>query len=234
MRKLVFVVFATLFFNALRAQDVLPKITVKNINGKVIVSWLNDMVKSPRIINVQRSLDSLRNFVTIGSVINPENRENGFVDEHPLYPNLYYRIFLSFDGGSYMFSFSSRAIKFVPGFESLTVADSVALFHIRPSTTSSSRVYTGRDNNILLHLENAETKKYSVKFFDEDNRLVFTLNKLHEQELIVDKVNFVHSGWFFFEVYENGKMIERNKFFLPRDEKIMGTGEQGRKIRNKE
>lgn len=230
MRKILILLFSLFSFRAF-AQDVLPKITVKNLNGKIVVSWLNDMVKPPKVINIQRSFDSLRNFITIGTVINPENRENGYADEHPAYPNLYYRIFLSFEGGNYMFSFSARPVKVVPGFEALTVADSVALYHIKPANNSSSRVLMGRDNNILLHLENAETKKYSIRFFDEDNKPVLTLNKLHESDLILDKVNFVHSGWFFFEVYESGKLIERNKFYLPRDEKVNGTGEQGEKKR---
>jgi hypothetical protein len=131
-----------------------------------------------------------------------------------------------------MFSQSARPVKVVPGFESLTVADSVALYHIKPNNNSSSRIFTGRDNNVLLHLDNADTKKYSVKFFDEDNKNIFTLNKLHENDLIIDKVNFVHAGWFHFEVYESGKMIERNKFYIPRDERIVGGAEQGRKKKN--
>src|SRR5437773_10503945 len=81
------------------AQDPLPKISVKSINGKVIVSWLNDFVKPPKIIDIQRSFDSLRNYVTFGSVLNPENRENGYAVAKPLFTNMYYRVFVAFDGG---------------------------------------------------------------------------------------------------------------------------------------
>jgi len=218
--------------SALHAQDALPRITVKNINGKVIVSWLNDFVKPPKTINVQRSFDSLRNYVTIGSVLNPDNRENGYADTRPPYPNMYYRVFVAFEGGSYMFSGSARPVKMVPGFTELSTADSIALFHIKPVTYTSNRVHTGKENNVLLHLKDAETKKYSVKFYDEDNTLLFVLNKLHETDLIVDKVNFVHAGWFYFEVYESGKLLEKNKFYIPADEKSQSsTNEQGKKHR---
>ncbi|HMC98503.1 MAG TPA: hypothetical protein VKH37_00065, partial [Ferruginibacter sp.] len=141
------------------AQDALPQITVKNINGKIVVSWLNELVKPPTTINVQRSFDSLKNFVTIGSVLNPENHENGFADTKPLYSKMYYRVFISFEGGNYMFSVSGGPVKVVPGFEELSASDSVALFHVKTVTSGSTRVLPAKDNNIQLHLKDAETKK---------------------------------------------------------------------------
>ena len=232
MRKILFLFsFNLLTVLSLFAQEALPQITVKNINGKVIVSWLNDFVKPPKTINIQRSFDSLRNYVTIGSVLNPENRENGYADAKPLYANSYYRVFIAFEGGSYMFSTSSRPVKMVPGFTNLSTADSIALFHIRPVTYSSNRVRTGQDNNISLHLKDAETKKYTVKFYDEDRTLLFVLNKLHETDLIVDKVNFVHAGWFYFEVYESGKLLEKDKLFIPADDKTQSSNERGKKYK---
>ena len=233
MRKILLLLAFTLIFALpIFAQDPLPQISVKNINGKVIVSWLNDFVKPPKTINIQRSSDSLRNFVSIGSVLDPENRENGYADAKPLSTNMYYRVFIGFTKGSYMFSVSGRPVKMVPGFSGLSTADSIALFHIKPTTYASNRVHMGRDNNVLLHLQDAETKKYAVKFYDEDNTLLFVLNKLHETDLIVDKVNFVHAGWFHFEVYENGKLLEKNKFYVANDEKTQSSSnEQGKKHR---
>lgn len=200
------------------AQEPLPQITVKNINGKIVVSWLSDFAKPPKTINIQRSWDSLRNYTTIGTVLNPENRENGYADAKPPHDNLYYRVFVAFDGGAYLFSKTARPVKTPLEAAELSIGDSIALFNIKPVTYSSNRIHPGKDNNILLHLQDAETKKYSVKFFDEENTLLFTLNKLHETDLIIDKVNFVHVGWFYFEVYEGGKLLEKNRFFIPRDE----------------
>ena len=230
MRKILFLLgFTLLAALPLLAQEALPQITVKNINGKVIVSWLNDFVKLPKSISIQRSFDSLKNYVTIGSVLNPENRENGYADAKPLYTNLFYRVFVAFDGGSYMFSSPARPVKMIPGFSELSTADSIALFHIRPVTYASNRVRIGRDNNVTLYLKDAETKKYSVKFYDDDRNLLFVLNKLHETDLIVDKVNFVHAGWFYFEVYESGRLLEKDRVYIPADNKTQSSNERGKK-----
>lgn len=233
MRKILFLlVCSTAFFSfASFAQDALPQITVKNIRGKIIVSWLNDLTKPPKTINIQRSFDSLKNYITIGSVLNPENRENGYADEKAPWNNMYYRIFISFDGGSYLFSKVARPGKAVFSANELSIGDSIALFHIKPVAYNSSRIHPGKDNNIIVRLQDAETKKYSVRFYDDNNKLVFVLNKLHETDLVLDKVNFVHAGWFYFEVYESGKFIEKNKFYIPKDEKSQAaaTGERGKK-----
>ncbi len=225
MRKTFFLLCCITAIGSSRAhaQDALPQIAVKNISGKIIVSWLNDFTKVPKTINIQRSFDSLRNYTTIGSVLNPENRENGYADVKPPYNNMYYRIFIAFDGGSYFFSAVARPGK--PSFftTELSTGDSIALFHIKPVTYSSSRIHPGKDNNIMVHLQDAETKKYLIRFYDEDNKLLFILNKLHESDLIIDKVNFVHAGWFYFEVYESGKFLEKNKFYIPNDEKIQSV-----------
>jgi hypothetical protein len=215
------------------AQDALPQITVKNISGKIIVSWLIDLAKSPKTIDIQRSYDSLKNYITIGSVLNPENRENGYADATPPYNNMYYRVFIAFEGGSYFFSKVARPGKGSFFATELSTGDSIALFHIKPVTYNSSRIHPGKENNIIVHLQDAETKKYSVKFYDEDNKLLFVLNKLHETDLVIDKVNFVHAGWFYFEVFESGKFIEKNKFYIPKDEKIQQASynEQGKRNR---
>src|SRR5436190_22710839 len=86
------------------AQEILPAITVKNLKGKVIISWENEYPIKVKTINVQRSYDSTKNFTTIGSVPNPQKVENGFVDAKPPYNKMFYRVFIFFDGGEYIFS----------------------------------------------------------------------------------------------------------------------------------
>ena len=81
----------------------------------------------------------------------------------------------------------------------------------------SMYVYTARDGNIHLNLPDANSKKYSVKFFDESDNFLFEIKNLKEQSFIVDKTNFYHSGWFKFELYENGELLEKNKFYLPKE-----------------
>ena len=210
--------------NILFAQDKpLPFIQVKNLNNKIVVSWINDYTKPITALNIQRSYDSLQNYTTIGSVLSPQSRENGFADANFPYNKMYYRVFVSFEGGSYIITASARPVKeFYVADNALSekypwlVSNKDSGIVFPPSkpqiTYPSNTIFTAKDNNIIIHLVNAETKKYSVKFFDETEKFLFELTKLKEEYLIIEKVNFVHTGWFRFELYENGLLIETNKF----------------------
>jgi len=78
-------------------------------------------------------------------------------------------------------------------------------------------VYTSKDGNISIVLPDAMVKSYSIKFFEEDNSPLFEVKQIKEASLVLDKANFLHSGWFRFELYEDGKLKEKNKFFIPKD-----------------
>ena len=98
--------------NILFAQDKsLPFIQVKNLNNKIVVSWINNYDKPITALNIQRSYDSLQNFTTIGSVLSPQSRENGFADGNFPYNKMYYRVFVSFEGGSYIITAPARPVK---------------------------------------------------------------------------------------------------------------------------
>lgn len=253
MPKLSFLLVILLSFIAVTAaaQDTLPNITVKNLGGQIIVSWVNNYKAPVANINIQRSYDSLKNYTTIGSVLNPQNTENGYADAAPPYNKMYYRVFISFEGGSYLFSKSARPVKEKlpePVIEdtlhpflvrdnwaakgTVNNAEKPKIIAIQPKpqlpvinsnveiiTYPSRRIYTAKDNNIVLFLPDAETKKYLVKFFDENDSPLFELNKITESYLILERVNFIHAGWFHFEVYENGKLIEKNKFQIAKEGK---------------
>jgi len=262
MRKIFYLLLLGITVPAgkLLAQEILPGITVKNYNGKIIVSWKNEYPLEVKTINIQRSFDSSKNFTSIGSVLNPQNAENGFVDEKPPYNKMYYRVFITFDAGAYVFSESVRPVKEVPQPSPMITIDDTKgrqkdvvipedkkltrpVISNRDKTSKqpvtktpvngnrqpevkaevitypSRRIYTARDNNIVIHLENVETKKYIVKFFDEADKPVFELNRIKDDHLIIEKVNFLRSGWFYFEVYESGKLVEKNKFYIPKDGK---------------
>lgn len=220
-----------LFFNAtiLRAQvQPLPTITVKNINNKIVVSWVNDYLKPITALNIQRSYDSLKNYTTIGSVLSPQSKENGFADANAPYNKMYYRVFVAFEGGAYIITAPVRPVKDIYGSEVLTQdkfpwnnanRDSGIVYPPGKSgiTYPSSTIYTAKDNNIVIYLPESNVKKYSIKFYDESEKFLFELTKLKEEYLIIEKVNFVHTGWFRFELYENGTMIENNKFQILKD-----------------
>jgi hypothetical protein len=230
---ILFVYLSVATVTTTMAQDTLPNIKVKNLSGRIIISWKNAYGANIRNINIQRSFDSLKNFTTIGTVLNPQNRENGFADVKPPYNKMYYRVFVAFEGGSYVFTKSYRPVKDTAKTLAANEKDTVIITELPKPTgyVPSKRVYTGKDNNVVISLPEAAQKKYLIKFFDELDNFVFEVTKVPEPFLVLEKVNFIHSGWFFFELYENGNLIEKHKFFVPKDGKAAAQGEQGKKNR---
>ncbi|TDH29142.1 hypothetical protein EXU57_03485 [Segetibacter sp. 3557_3] len=81
---------------------------------------------------------------------------------------------------------------------------------------ASMYVYTMRDG-VTISLPNAASRKYSLKFFEEDGSPLFNIAHVKEPQLILDKSNFFHAGWFLFELYEDDRLKEKNKFFISKD-----------------
>lgn len=237
MQKTVFILFVLFAFSRQQAaaQDTLPRLTVKNINNKIIVSWKMNYGANISTINVQRSKDSLRNFTTIGSVLEPMNRENGYVDYKATSPNMFYRVFVAFVGGTYLFTKSYKPVK-----DSITSNDLSAieedklLLPEKPTTdvnpakptiikpyvyTPSKFIFTGKENSVIIQLPDAINNQYSIKFFDEKDNPVFEISKITEPYLIIEKVNFLHSGWFYFKLFDNGILKEKNQFYIPKEGK---------------
>jgi len=78
-------------------------------------------------------------------------------------------------------------------------------------------VFTGKDGNVTISLPNVSEKKYQLKFFDEDFTPLFELKEVKDSPLTIDKTNFIHGGWFRFELYENGQLKEKHRFFISKD-----------------
>jgi hypothetical protein len=81
----------------------------------------------------------------------------------------------------------------------------------------SPYVFAARDGNISIALPDCKTKKYFVAFFEPDNTPVMEVKDIRDPMLIIDKTNFGHAGWFRFELYEDGKLKEKNKLLIPRE-----------------
>ena len=110
MRRFFLILFLilTITIHFAFGQEFLPNISIISHNGKVVVSWQNNYKKTISNILIQRSYDSLKNFSTIGTVLNPLNKENGYMDANPPYKRMYYRVLISFDGGAYEIGKSVR------------------------------------------------------------------------------------------------------------------------------
>jgi len=208
------------------AQDTLPRFTVTNAGAtRNIVGWVNTygLVKQ---ISIQRSFDSLVNFKTILSVADPNSRQNGFADTKAPNDHMFYRLFVVLGQGQFLFTASKR-----PEVDSFRLNKNGWIDRVRDSVNygikqgiprrsdfvPSFYVYTNKDGYLFINLPDAEKKKYHIKFYEEDETLLFELKNIKEPALTLDKTNFLHSGWFKFELYNDEKLVEKNRFYLAKD-----------------
>ena len=217
----------------LQAQDTLPKFSVKNVGGnRIIISWTNTF-ETIKQISIQRSFDSLTKYKTILSVPDPTTPQNGFVDTKATNDHMFYRLFILLDKGVYLFSNAKKPVLDTMAsigkkerLDAGGLKDSLANLNsgLAPieaknkplGFVASKHIYTYKDGYVKIDLPDNEKKKYSVKFFDDDEFL-FELKEIKEKAFQIDKTNFYHGGWFNFELYEDGRLIEKNKFYLAKD-----------------
>jgi hypothetical protein len=330
-------------------QQTLPEFSVVTFgNNKNIISWLNPYPNVTQI-NIQRSRDSLKSFTSILAIPDPSNQQNGFVDAKAPTPFVFYRLFVVFDNGTYIFTSSKRAfwdtvrqipikpknplppleqpdkkegevksnpipanlppvippakniekieennpplvliktqqleledktkkspkesplkndskkvaekdsvmvIPEPPAVErifvirkkdsfylleqknfkrfidslSLKTKDSVVFrsidtIEIKPLIVkevykASRFVLVDKNGNLQLNLPEAGPRLYSLKFYDDKKMLLFELKKIKDDGLLLDKANFMESGWYDFELFEDGKLKEKNKVFIPKE-----------------
>lgn len=79
------------------------------------------------------------------------------------------------------------------------------------------RIIASRDGLVRITLADFENKKYTIKFFEDDDTFLFELKNIKEASLMLEKSNFHHSGWFRSELYDDGKLVEKTRFFIPKD-----------------
>lgn len=249
---------------AAKAQDTLPNFSLQNLGqNRMRISWVNPYENCTQL-NIQRSLDSGKNFRTILSVQSPQLPQNGYIDTKPGNDKMYYRLFYVLEGGNYFFSkphrsgqgFESAPLPDGPGADAsriikIKVQDSVvaaipymqyrhfrdsiiyqtkdSLFAIndqevvikryvaQPQWRPSVYIFTNREGYVIMHLPDAKDKNYRVHIYDADGKVLFKLNHIKEPELTLDKADFMHAGWFSFDLYENEKIVEHNKFYIPKE-----------------
>jgi hypothetical protein len=76
-------------------------------------------------------------------------------------------------------------------------------------------VFSHPDGNIRIQVPNrARLARYRIKFYETDQRFLFELKNLPAPSFQLDKTNFLHAGWFLFELYEDSRLIEKHKVYL--------------------
>lgn len=189
--------------------------------GKIQLEWLSGF-PSVKQIGIQRSLDSVLNFNTIGYASYPTQTRNVYLDTKPLPGSNYYRLFILFDNGRYMYSRTVLATQdsTISATTKLTMEDVKDLKGTEKAPEKvawhpSNTIYTTTDGNVNINLPDAAQKKYSVKFYEPNGVFLFEIDQVKSPFLILEKAIFLHSGWFNFELYEDGKLKEKWSFFIP-------------------
>ena len=222
-----FSVLATLTLLSVFAhsQDTLPKFSVTSLgndpagNFRVAIGWYNNY-DSLKQISIQTSHDSLKNYHTIISLTDPNAKFNGYADNKAPNDHMFYRLFIVRGNGQYFFTVPKK-----PSFDSsksglLTespVYKKIETNGKKPDFVPSFYVYTNKDGSVFINLPDAEKQKYHIKFYEEDESFLFELKNIKQSGLTLDKANFMHAGWFNFELYNDEKLVERHKFYLSKD-----------------
>lgn len=241
---IVAVVIITASAYTVRAQNaslpVLPEFSALIKTGKIQLDFISGF-RDVAQIGVQRSLDSVQYFYTIGYITNPNDYKNSYSDGKPLPGSNYYRLLITFNNGRYLYTKTMLAVadstidagqklQLSDVKEAIAAAAAAKGGTVNPITGvkqepkkeevkivwhPSNYVYTTADGNVNIKLPDATTKKYAVKFFEPDGSFIFEIKEVKQPFLILEKAIFLHAGWFNFEIYEDDKTLEKWNLFIP-------------------
>ncbi|HVG14452.1 MAG TPA: hypothetical protein VM935_05810 [Chitinophagaceae bacterium] len=198
-----------------QVQDTLPKFSVRNVGkNRIIIGWLSNYQNVAQI-SIQRGFDSIGIYKTVLSVADPKAVQNGFADTKAPNDHMFYRLFVGLEGGRYFFTAAKK-----PTIDTTSGSIEKPTFEIKRTEPEiagwvpSHFVYTNKEGYVFINLPDAGQKKYRIKIFEGDGNLLFELKNIKETALTLDKANFYHAGWFNFELYNDEKLVEQNKFYL--------------------
>lgn len=222
----VLIVLFIVLFSAVSGKSqeytppVLPDFSASIKTGKIQLDWISGF-RGVQQIGIQRSLDSVLNFNTIGYAAEPNESRNAYLDNKPLPGNNYYRLFILFTNGKY---FYSKTVLSVPD-STISASQKIEVEDVKGTAPNgktaekpwhpSNYVYTTADGNINIQLPEALQKKYSIKFYEPNGVFLFEIDHVKQPFLILEKAIFLRSGWFNFELFEDGKLKEKWSIFIP-------------------
>lgn len=223
--KFLSILAAILFCNLIAIAQVpqLPAMQIVTDNAKNILSWTSqyDGIKS---ISIQRSSDSVSNFVTIGLLANPKKGVQKFTDLKPLIGKNSYRLSILFAGDVEWFSNTYKVImdseviaKSIEGVIESGSTNAISSpvnvpavtqptdFYYTPSVRIYTNPYTGHIN---INLEDALSKKYSIRFFDPSKNEILRISRVIKTALVLDKNNFNAKGTYSFQLFDGSTLNE--------------------------
>ena len=205
----------------------LPSMSVVTESAHNKLSW-NCQYDGVKSIAIQRSSDSVRNFITLGVMNNPKKGIQFFTDERPLIGKNNYRLYILFSGdvewysNSYFVTLDSATIAkshqgslstghtnantdYTKTSTNTNGTATVTDFYYTPSSQIYTNPYTGHIN---INLNDALSKKYSIKFFDPKKNEVLRISRVSKPLLILDRNNFNSPGTYNFQLSEGATVIE--------------------------
>lgn len=202
--------------------------------AKNLINW-NCQFEGVKSIAVQRSTDSIKNFVTIGVVSKPKKGLGNYTDDKPVAGKNFYRLSVNFTGDIEWFSNTYKVF-----LDSTTIAKSLeqaiqsgtsksilpekdktttgtnttvnippppvdTVFHYTPSSKVFTNPFTGHIN---INLDDAVGKLYTVRFYTPEKEEILRVPRITKTRLVVDKNNFNSTGTYLFEVYLGEELVE--------------------------
>lgn len=215
----------------MQAQNTLPEITIKTQDGINIISWINPYKSGIKVIKVERSVDSNYNYSVIGLVKDFQNNIQSFVDIAPTAGKNWYRVVVIFSSdiewtsNNASITLDSLDIVNRKQISSIDTLQKVVNKTINEKGLSDSIITTTKiekielpksryifvnpfTGNINIELPQPRDYDYKVHFFTNDDKKVFSIPRIHEDEIILDKRNFQNTGVFKFKIIRDGKEFE--------------------------
>ncbi len=199
---------------------------LETVQAQNVLKW-NCQYEGVKLIAVQRSSDSVRNFVTVGILNKPAKGVQTYTDVRPLAGKNYYRLSILFSGDLEWFSNTYKvyldSAVLAKSLEGTVISGSTNAntnyssnlpngvspkateFYYTPSTQVYSNPYTG---HITIQLPDALSRKYSIRFFTPDEKEVLRVGRVSKTTLIVDKNNFNSRGVYQFKLFDGEELKE--------------------------
>ncbi|WP_114790879.1 hypothetical protein U0035_20935 [Niabella yanshanensis] len=223
MKKILLFLLSGSIIAGINAQEQLPDFSVYKVgNNRVVVAWTHNY-QGVKQISIQRSTDSLNYFKTVGTMPDPSLQQNGFPDATAPSDNMFYRIFVMFEGGKYISTKSKRPVvdssgladAYNSGNKSNTEVNLNPNF-IPSGFVQSAYIFASTDRYVRVELP-LDKRKYDIKFYAENGQPLFELNDIKEKRFKLDRSYFSTAGYINFELYADGRLLEKHKVFLPKD-----------------
>jgi len=78
-------------------------------------------------------------------------------------------------------------------------------------------VFSNSLGQVVIVLPEEKKNAYTLKFFSDAGDPIFTLNKIRESHLTIEKTNFHNAGWYRCELYEQEKLRQKYRFFISKE-----------------